>query len=377
MLSPDEVRSTYGHVPIDLADKRWRAVDTLFSLSETSWFVQLVDRFDQQVLPNVNGYADLYRAIRDTTDATHMEGHLKHEIVRNPEKFVDVDDKLPLTLLDLKHSGKTLLLITNSEWSYTNAMMSYAFDARLPKGQTWRNLFSLVLVQTRKPSFFSERAPALRLADDRGLFEPIVGKLVPGNVYIGGNAQLVEESLGLRGEDILYFGDHIFADVYASKDLLRWRTALVVGELEDELQALEDFRADQELLSGMMRDKEQLEHHYSMLRLKLQRRGSDYAPDSKLTEGELKGELRSLRTQLLNLDERISPLARRASQLQSERWGLLMRAGNEKSHLARQIERYADIYTSRVSNLLEYTPYVYLRASRGSVPHDSQGVPEF
>ena len=26
MLSPDEVRSTYGHVPIDLIDKRWRAV---------------------------------------------------------------------------------------------------------------------------------------------------------------------------------------------------------------------------------------------------------------------------------------------------------------------------------------------------------------
>ena len=51
-------------------------------------------------------------------------------------------------------------------------------------------------------------------------------------------------------------------------------------------------------------------------------------------------------------------------------WGPLMRAGNDKSHLARQVERYADVYTSRVSNLLYATPFVYLRSPRGSLPHD-------
>ena len=40
----------------------------------------------------------------------------------------------------------------------------------------------------------------------------------------------------------------------------------------------------------------------------------------------------------------------------SERWGYLSRAGlNDKSCLTRQIEKYADIYTSRVSNFLQYT----------------------
>jgi hypothetical protein len=52
------------------------------------------------------------------------------------------------------------------------------------------------------------------------------------------------------------------------------------------------------------------------------------------------------------------------------RWGLLTRAGNDKSHLTRQIERYADIYTSRVSNFLHATPYAYFRSPRGSLPHD-------
>jgi hypothetical protein len=48
-----------------------------------------------------------------------------------------------------------------------------------------------------------------------------------------------------------------------------------------------------------------------------------------------------------------------------------MHAGNDKSRLARQIERHADIYTSRVSNLQFLTPFGYLRAARGRLPHDA------
>ena len=47
-----------------------------------------------------------------------------------------------------------------------------------------------------------------------------------------------------------------------------------------------------------------------------------------------------------------------------------MRAGNDKSLFARQVEKYADVYTSRVSNLRFETPFAYLRAARGSLPHD-------
>ena len=52
-------------------------------------------------------------------------------------------------------------------------------------------------------------------------------------------------------------------------------------------------------------------------------------------------------------------------------WGPLLRAGNDKSLLAAQVERSADVYTSRVSNFLFVTPFAYLRSPRGSLPHDS------
>ncbi len=81
--------------------------------------------------------------------------------------------------------------------------------------------------------------------------------------------------------------------------------------------------------------------------------------------------MHKLREKLVALDAQIAPLARAHGELGNARWGLLFRAGNDKSNLARQIERYADIYTSRVSNFLLETPFVYLRSPRGSLPHDS------
>jgi hypothetical protein len=70
------------------------------------------------------------------------------------------------------------------------------------------------------------------------------------------------------------------------------------------------------------------------------------------------------------LDHEIAPLAEASGRLVNENWGPLLRAGNDKSLFASQIEASADVYTARVSNFLHYTPFVYLRSRRGSLPHD-------
>ena len=41
-------------------------------------------------------------------------------------------------------AGKRLLLITNSDFHYSDRMMSHAFDRFLPEGMTWRSLFDMV-----------------------------------------------------------------------------------------------------------------------------------------------------------------------------------------------------------------------------------------
>jgi hypothetical protein len=180
----------------------------------------------------------------------------------------------------------------------------------------------------------------------------------------------VERHLALPGDEILYVGDHMFGDVRITKDVLRWRTALILRELEDEIRAVEAFRASETRLETLMARKEALEARQREARLALQRRRAGYGPPVEESEEALQARLVQFRESIEALDAEVAPLAKAATEQSNARWGMLMRAGNDKSHLARQVERYADIYTSRVSNLLHATPFVYLRSPRGSLPHD-------
>jgi hypothetical protein len=85
---------------------------------------------------------------------------------------------------------------------------------------------------------------------------------------------------------------------------------------------------------------------------------------------DVRSSIDATRDEILALDDDIAPLAIEAGHLSSDEWGLMMRAGADKSLLARQVEKYADIYTSRVSNLLFPGPYAMYRIGRLDLPHD-------
>ena len=129
-------------------------------------------------------------------------------------------------------------------------------------------------------------------------------------------------------------------------------------------------RGDEHVLKERMAEKQALEAEHDQLRLMLQRKRAGYGPTSDEPTAALEARVEAQRARLMALDQAIAPLAQAASALSNPTWGLLTRAGNDKSHLARQIERYADIYTSRVSNFLHVTPFAFLRSSRGTMPHD-------
>lgn len=368
LLSFEEVRKTYAGTAVDLADSRWVFLNTLFSLSEATLFSQLVDLADQGKVPGVVGYEQLYRTVLGALDDAHMEGTLKGEILSDPDRFIEPDPDVIATLVDQRQAGKHLMLITNSDWEYARQITNYVFDPLVSGGQTWRDLFDIVIVSANKPGFFAEDQQLYRVVDEEaGLLKPHPGPIESGSVYFGGSARRVEESLGLSGDEILYVGDHLFGDVHVSKSTLRWRTALVIRELEGEIAALEGFASDEEKLAELMLEKERWEADLARLRLERQRSkrggGGDHIKD-------LDREIDGVRLEIASLDDQIAPLAIAAGTLHNPQWGLLMRSGADKSLFARQVERYADVYTSRVSNLLHVTPHAFLRAFRSPLPHD-------
>lgn len=370
-LSFEDQRAAYSSTYLDLSDPRWQFMNTLFSLSEANLFAQLVDLLDDGKLPETLGYRDLHRILLTALDEAHNLSELKTQIMADPDRFVELDPDLPLTLLDQKMAGKRLLLITNSDWTYTRAMMSYAFDRSLPGPMKWRELFDLIIVEARKPGFFSTRQALYRLTDEeQGLLRSHRGQLEPGSVYAGGDAQLVESSLGISGAEILYVGDHLFGDVHVSKEMLRWRTGLILREMESEIQAMEKSRENEAQLRELMIRKTALDARFAQLRLERQRLQNHYGPRPAASVSELEASIRTLTEESQRLDARIAPLAKCSGEMGNPTWGPLMRAGHDKSLFARQVERYADVYTSRVSNFLAQTPFAYMRAARGSLPHD-------
>lgn len=378
ILSHEEQRRSYSQVWVDLSEDRWVFLNTLFSISEACLYGQMVDRLDAGVLDGSWNYRSLYALVGKAMDAAHLEGELKAEIIADPARFVVTDQEVIETLLDLKQAGKRLFLATNSEWAYTRPMMEWAFGRHLPDGD-WRSLFDLVVVQARKPAFFDGNAAftVIDEGDVTGSSSFPAMDLQPGSIYCGGNAQIVQEHFGVPGESILYVGDHVYADIHVSSRIHRWRTALILRELETEIRDEQQFGTRQQELLALMARKEQVDQEQATLRLALQRREQHRKPPDGVPEHaqQVHERLRLLRAEGANLDESIAPLARAAGELGHPRWGPLMRAGNDKSRLARQIERHADVYTSRVSNFQWLTPFGYLRAARGSLPHDRAATP--
>jgi HAD superfamily 5'-nucleotidase-like hydrolase len=364
------VRKVYSRITVDIREDRWRLLTTLFDLPVACIYAQLVDKLDRDDLPELMGYADLEEQITSNLDAAYAEGMLRDQILKDPAGFVVEDAEIPLTLLDQKHAGKKLLLITDSEWEFVRDIMTYGFDSHLPSEMTWRDLFDLVIVSAAKPSFFLQEQPAFELATEEGLLRRVVGSLKQGAIYVGGHAGLVEETFGLQGGEIMYVGDHVESDVQATKSMFRWRTALVLRELEDEFSCLQAFNDQQAELSRMMMQKTELERQHAQLRIYAQRAECKYGPEAKVSISELRRRFDEVTKEISDLDTRIAPLAQEAGMLLNPRWGLLTRAVYDKSYLTRLLEGYADIYMSRVSNFLYQTPFAYLRSTRSSLPHD-------
>ena len=369
-LGLEDIRKIYSRTIVNIRESRWVLLTTLFDLSVGCLYAQLVDKMDCRELPEMLGYAGLQEQVSRNLDLAYAKGLLKDEILKDPESYVVEDVEPPLALLDQKHAGKNLVLITDSDWEYVKAIMAYTFDHHLSDGSNWKNLFDMVIVSAGKPNFFLQKQPAFEVVNEQGLLKPVVESLKKGGIYVGGHAGMVEEAFGLDGREIMYVGDHIEADVHASKSILRWRTALVLPELEEELACLHEFRAEQTGLLEMMREKVRLENDKHQIKLYVQRAELGYGPQSHVPVTTLYQKIEELSKKISALDKRIGPLANKVWKIFNPRWGLLTRAGWDKSYFSRLLEGYADVYTSRVSNFLYRTPFAYLRSTRSSLPHD-------
>jgi 5'-nucleotidase len=374
-LAREQRAELYRRERIRLSAPRYAWIDTLFALPEAVMYQQLVEHLDRE-RPGQVPYSQLWRDVRECIDEAHRDDSLKSVIRADLARFLKPDDELAATLHRLRSSGKRLFLLTNSLWDYTDALMRFLLDGKLPAYSSWRSYFDIVIVGGAKPAFFTDRNPFVEI-------EPVSGRalgevtarsaLHRGRVYQGGNLFAFEQKTGIRGDHVLYVGDHIYGDILRAKKSSVWRTAMIVQELEDELAVSERHAERLRQLDELDRKRRNIdaEMDYQQLLLRSLARVSDGdAAAAEAARRRARQALDELRGVLREVTGTYDGLDREVDLSFNPYWGPMFKEGNENSRFGEQVEGYACLYTSRVSNFLRYSPLRYFRAPRAKLPHE-------
>ncbi|KAM4676584.1 cytosolic purine 5'-nucleotidase-like [Discoglossus pictus] len=363
-LKGTEIWGIYPNKFIQRDDtKRFHVLNTLFNLSETYLYACLVDFFTNcpRYVNCETGYRhgnlfmsfrSMYQDVRDAMDYMHDSDCLKEKTLKDLKKYVLRDVRIPLLLSRMREVGK-VFLATNSDYKYTNAIMTYLFDVENDEDKdkdssrkNWRSYFDLIVVDTRKPLFFAEGTVLRQVNTDTGKLRigTYTGPHQHCAVYSGGSSDIVCELLGVKGKDILYIGDHIFGDILKSKKRQGWRTFLVIPELAKELNIWTEKSALFEELKSLDIFLAQLYQHMDS--------GSNDHPD------------------ITSIQKQIQKVTHEMDMCYGK-MGSLFRCGSRQTLFSSQLMRYADLYAATFINLLYY-PFSYLfRALPVLMPHES------
>ena len=379
-MERERVSELYQRERMSLSSRRYAWIDSLFALPEAVLYTCLIDYFDQKVMSGQPkpDYAVMWDDIRECIDLAHRDGSIKETVRARLPDFIETDPHLAETLHKLRSSGKRLFLLTNSAWDYTDPVMTHLLDGQLGAYPSWRNYFDIIIVAAAKPEFFTGEHPFVEL-DNEGLpmLRSTNGPFVRGRIYSGGNLKHFETRARASGDSVLFVGDHIYGDMLRSRKSSSWRTAMVVQELEHEITTTDGLRSRLAMLDQLDARLNQLDADLnerqsamrSLQRLEVDEslpRGAELQAAQRVVKSDidrLRGELKRAHTEHRAL-EKETDLAF------NPHWGPIFREGYEISKFGEQVEAYACVYTSRVSNLRYYSPMQYFRGPRDRMPHE-------
>lgn len=404
------------------------SVDTLFHLPEVYLYLLLIEMLEKK--GEAPDYVRIYDDVRAMIDEAHGDGSLKAVITRNVGNFVRRDPRLPVLLDEFRRAGKKLFLLTNSEWFYSAALLTHLLERR-KADRSWEKYFDLIVVDSRKPSFF---------AVEDGVREGAAVTSATGvPAWSGGNAAFLEQALGVGGDQVLYFGDHTYGDILRSKKSLGWRTAMIVPEVQREVAVTQAQARAYKTLERLAHEHDQLELEKAALgrqwrqlslslagddgegeamrvlgqydprarqmgsglggsaqaatlaaepdgdlpaRLKALVAGTGSGPGGRRTRGDRRRasrlrELEELAQRIAEMDHRAASLAGRIRSLRRKveaaynpYWGSVFREGSEASRFGHQLKDFACVYTSDVENFLHYPWNYYFQSPVSVMPHD-------
>ncbi|CAH8453612.1 unnamed protein product [Schistosoma intercalatum] len=262
LLSLDEILKVYrgSHLSSDILKQKFTPNDTimiqlmdLFRLPEINLLCSIIDFFDRHGIDYKPVY--VYQDVSTAVARVHKSGLLGQTVMSDPERYIAKAPELSTFLYRLVKNNKKLFVISNSSAAYIDRGLKFLV------GNDWQKLFDVIISRANKPSFFKSPLGQFRRTDISGTFKHWEGvqTFKRGQIYEGVCLQLLviyfhhndnnnnilnihfpiydiskcfsiqnilsdykdvmgclEQMIKLTGwssASILYFGDHVYADL--------------------------------------------------------------------------------------------------------------------------------------------------------------------
>ncbi|KAL5259600.1 hypothetical protein ACHWQZ_G009896 [Mnemiopsis leidyi] len=319
--------------------KRFRQIVDIFQIPELYAWCSVLNYL--QSTQNSAHPVLVYEDIKNVTTELHVQGTLHSHIMANIGSYLEPDSKLVDMLEMLRREKKQLFILTNSPYEFVNVGMKHIM------GADWRSLFDVVVCLSKKPKFFEDKYRVFRRLTSHNT--PAYGEVKEfkkGEVYCEGNVRDLHRLTGWDPCNILYFGDQMYADLAEPVLNQGWHTGAIIRELEDEigLQNTPEYQLNMHLLKEL-----------NYLIREVQR----FLPDPTavhFTE-QWCTERKQVRAELRTLHKSVFCSTFRTHLM--------------PTHFYRRLSRFAEIYTSDLTNLAQYNPSHYrFTPNRSDLPHE-------
>ncbi|KAJ8953241.1 hypothetical protein NQ318_015821 [Aromia moschata] len=254
---------------------------------------------------------------KNASNAVRNSHPVMHQIVaQNVSEYIENNDRL-------RHKGMEFMV-----------------------GPDWKEYFDVLIVQARKPRFFTDVSRPIRVFDEQSgthIWDRVT-KLEKGVIYYEGTVKQLQELTGWRGHQVLYFGDHPYSDLADVTLEHGWKTGAIITELTHEIATLNDpvFKKNAnwlQMLTQLIEDHQDCED-----------------PEEQRILAKWMGERDRLRNDI--------------KYVFNKQFGSVFRTYHNPTYFSRRLFRFADIYTSNISNLLNYSVNHTFYPRRGVMPHE-------
>ncbi|KAJ2887937.1 hypothetical protein FB639_000987 [Coemansia asiatica] len=352
-LAPDYVKSHLFHL------------NDLYSTPEATLLADIIQYFSEHNVPFHPRY--LAEDIRAAGEYIHKGdgislSPLHRVIMDNIGDYLERAPELLQLLETLKREGKRLFLLTNSGYDYVDTGLRHLFNTR-----NWRDVFDVVIVSARKPSWYLSHRPFRLVPTEVGSgsssIKPwaFVDSFEEGQVYSGGNLMSFTQITGYSDRNVMYFGDHLYSDLRDPSIQKGWFTGAIVSELKYELSVIQRSEYRQcvsyiQLLEKILKHSQQETRSSEFMQLPAEEKE---AFRRLLDTGRM--ERRKIRWQMRDLF--------------NTNFGSVFRTEKNPSLFATKIKSFANVYTADLSNLGAYPSDFVFYPKRMTQAHESR-MPE-